>query len=318
MEFDQATLTPTYRFHTGIPGSSYALEMAERLGFQPSLMRRSRELLGEGQHRLESLIAELEASVQRYRSDAEALERERVQTAELLRTYEQKVASLNVELKEMKRRAIEEAQNIVEKANAVIEQSVREIREAGADRSVARAARENIQKVREEIARESEIVASGTAEMPEQLAVGDAVTIGGSGDPGEIVSIAPDGKSAVVVFGVVKMRVPLHDLRRAKKRERRRDQVAEIRTAKMATASRELDLRGMTGDEAFPVVDKFLDDALLAGYGRVDIIHGKGTGALRKKILEFLQRHPRVKAYRIAEWNEGGTGATTVDLKEPE
>lgn len=318
MEFDQATLTPTYRFHTGIPGSSYALEMAERLGFQQSLMRRSRELLGEGQHRLESLIAELEASVQRYRSDAEGLERERTKTAELLRTYEQKVSSLNVELKEMKRRALEEAQNIVEKANAVIEQSVREIREAGADRSVARAARENIQKVREEIAQESETITSGTAEKPGQLNVGDAVTIGGSGDAGEIVSIAPDAKSAVVVFGVVKMRVPLHDLRPAKKHERRSDQVAEIRTSKMASASRDLDLRGMTGDEALPLVDKFLDDALLAGYGRVDIIHGKGTGALRKKIVDFLQHHPRVKAYRIAEWNEGGIGATTVELKESE
>jgi DNA mismatch repair protein MutS2 len=120
------------------------------------------------------------------------------------------------------------------------------------------------------------------------------------------------------VFGIVKIRVPLPDLRHAKKRERKGDQVAEIRTAKMATATRELDLRGMTGDEALPLIDKFLDDAFLAGYGRVDIIHGKGTGALRKKVVEFLQTHPRVKSLRIAEWNEGGMGATTVELKESE
>ena len=114
------------------------------------------------------------------------------------------------------------------------------------------------------------------------------------------------------------MRVPLQDLRPAKKRDRRSDQVAELRTSKMETATRDLDLRGLTGDEALPLIDKFLDDATLAGYGRVDIIHGKGTGALRKRVLEFLQHHPRVKTYRIAEWNEGGTGATTVELKEPE
>jgi DNA mismatch repair protein MutS2 len=72
----------------------------------------------------------------------------------------------------------------------------------------------------------------------------------------------------------------------------------------------------MTGDEAIPLVDRFIDDAILAGMHRVDIIHGKGTGALGKKVKEFLAGHPRVKAYRVAEWNEGGTGATVVQLTE--
>jgi len=318
MEFDQSTLTPTYRFHTGIPGSSYALEMAERLGFQQPLMKRSRELLGEEQHRLESLIATLEASVQKYRVDAEALERDRTRASELLRMYEQKVAALATELKDMKRRALEEARQIVDRANSVIEQSIREIREAKGDRETTRIAREEVRQVRAEIGLKLQEVAPSESAEPAALAVGDAVTIGGTGDAGEIVSISPDGKSALVVFGIVKMRVPLPDLRHARKRERKNDQVAEIRTAKMATAARELDLRGMTGDEALPLVDKFLDDAFLAGYGRVDVIHGKGTGALRKKVVEFLQAHPRVKSFRIAEWNEGGTGATTVELKELE
>jgi DNA mismatch repair protein MutS2 len=318
MEFDQATLTPTYRFHTGIPGSSYALEMAERLGFQPPLMKRSRELLGEEQHHLESLIAALEASVQKYRADTEALERDRVRTAELLRTYDQKVGALSVELKEMKRRALDEARQIVDRANSIIEQSIRQIRETKGDKDTVRGAREEVRQLREAIAMQSEEVAPPRSADSATLAVGDAVTIGETQDAGEIVSIASDGKSAVVVFGIVKMRVPLPELRRARKKERKSDQVAEIRTAKMATAARELDLRGMTGDEALPLIDKFLDDAVLAGYDRVDVIHGKGTGALRKRVVEFLQAHPRVKSYRIAEWNEGGTGATTVELKEPE
>jgi DNA mismatch repair protein MutS2 len=81
-----------------------------------------------------------------------------------------------------------------------------------------------------------------------------------------------------------------------------------------ANASRELDLRGMTGDEALPLLDKFLDSAMLAGLSRVDVIHGKGTGALRKKVTEYLSRHPRVRTFRLGEWNEGGAGATVVEL----
>jgi DNA mismatch repair protein MutS2 len=79
---------------------------------------------------------------------------------------------------------------------------------------------------------------------------------------------------------------------------------------------RELDLRGMTADEAFPLIDKFIDDAVLAGLNRIDVIHGKGTGALRKKVSEFLSRHPCVRSFRLGEWNEGGVGATVVELNE--
>jgi DNA mismatch repair protein MutS2 len=318
MEFDQATLTPTYRFRSGTPGSSYALEMAERLGFQPSLMNRSRILLGEGQHRLESLISQLESSLQQNRLEADTLAREQTRASALVRTYEDRMSKLQAELKEMRRKAVEEAREIVERANAVIEQSVREIREGGADRTSARTARENVQQMKDELARRSEELADAASPPSAPLGPGSSVTIRGTGNPGEIVSIAPDRKSAVVVFGQVKMRVPLGDLRSAQNRELRSDQVAEIRTAKMSSAAHELDVRGMTGDEALPLLDKFIDDAILAGYGRVDVIHGKGTGALRKKVTEFLQHHPRVRSCRIAEWNEGGTGATVVELKQGE
>ncbi len=318
MEFDQATLTPTYRFHAGTPGSSYALEMAGRLGFPQPLMDRSRRLLGEGQHRLESLIAELEASLQQSRSESDRLRRETARAEELARTYGERMAALQKEVKEMRRAAVEEAKKIVERANAVIEQSVREIRETGAARTSARSARENVQQINEELAKETENLSDTEPLRAEPLTPGCAVTMREGGDAGEIVSIAPDGKTAVVVFGQVKMRVPVTDLRPARRRELRSDQVAELRTAKMASASREIDLRGMTGDEAIPLLDKFLDDALLAGLTRVDIIHGKGTGALRKRVMEFLESHPRVRSSRIAEWNEGGTGATVVELKEGE
>jgi len=135
-------------------------------------------------------------------------------------------------------------------------------------------------------------------------------------ETGLIESVSSDGKTGVVVFGSVKLKVPLNDLVAAVPApEPARQEYVQSRE-RMTELTRGLDVRGMTGDEAIPLVDKFLDDAFLAGLHRVDIIHGKGTGALGKKVKEFLSTHPRVQEFHIAEWNEGGTGATVVALKE--
>ena len=316
MEFDQATLTPTYRFRSGIPGSSYALEMAQRLGFDDMLMKRSRELLGHQQAKLDTLIAELEASAQRYRKDVETMAAEKGTLDGLVKKYEAKISSLSKEIKEQKRRAVEEAERIVERANATIERSVREIRETRAAPEAVRIVRQEVSLLKEELSSQrKEVFEPAEPETPSTLDVGSHVRLQEGSDTGEIVSLAPDGKTAVVVFGIVKMRVPVGDLRAARERPARRPERMEA-SEKPLAPGHELDIRGLTGDEALPLVDKFIDDAVLAGLHRIDIIHGKGTGALRKKVTEFLSQHPRVKAHRIAEWNEGGTGATVVELTE--
>ncbi len=314
MEFDQKTLTPTYRFRSGVPGSSYALDMADRIGFDTDLLARARALLGEEESKLESLIGELESSSQNYRKEVEAVLSERRKLQELTSRYESRISALTVETKEVKRKALEEARRIVDQANAVIEKSVRAIREKGAERETVRTVREEVSAMKAKIAAGQSEVAE-PAPPPEALEAGSAVQLAGGGDTGEILSVAPDGKTAVVVFGNLKMRVAIGDLRPS----RQRPAAAPARPQqpeKPAEVLRDLDLRGMTGDEAIPLVDKFLDTAMLAGLHRVDIIHGKGTGALRKKITEFLSHHPRVKTFRLGEWNEGGTGATVVELSE--
>jgi DNA mismatch repair protein MutS2 len=316
MEFDQDTLTPTYRFRSGIPGSSYALEMAQRLGFEDQLMRRSRELLGHQQAKLDKLIAELEASAQRYRKDMETLAAEKTTLDRLVGNYEEKISSLSKEIKEQKRRAVEEAERIVERANATIERSVREIRESKAAPEAVKTVRKEVSQLREELSTQrKEVAETSEPETPATLEIGSHVRLQEGSDNGEIVSIAPDGKTAVVVFGNVKMRVPVADLHASRPRPVRHPVRTES-NEKPSTPETELDIRGMTGDEALPMVDKFIDDAVLAGLHRIDIIHGKGTGALRKKVTDFLSQHPRVKAHRLGEWNEGGTGATVVELTE--
>jgi DNA mismatch repair protein MutS2 len=315
MEFDQQSLTPTYRFRAGIPGSSYALAMASRMGFPATIMERSREILGSKHAKLDALITELEASAQAARKELEEATAEKGRLSVLVREYEEKVGKLSADIRELKRKAVEEAGALVSRANALIEKSIREIKERNADRDTVRGIRSGVEDLRRELAAAGDDVAPPPPAEGGPVAAGMSVSIGQGSDVGEVASISSDGKSAVVVFGVVRMRVPLTDLRPARTRPVARP-VGVSGFEKPAEVHQELDLRGMTGEEALPLVDKFIDDAVLAGLHRIDIIHGKGTGALRKKVTDFLATHPRVTSFRLGEWNEGGAGVTVVQLAE--
>lgn len=316
MEFDQATLTPTYRFNVGIPGSSYALEMAQRLGFNEDILRRSREFMGVQQAKLEHLISDLEASAQTYRAELEAVQSEKLRLDELVRKYESKIASQSAELKELRRKAVDEAKEIVEGANAVIERSIREIKERAAAKEAVKQAREEVRRVQQALdVKQAELPVEPSESATTGLEVGSLVQLTGGVETGEIVQFSADAKSAVVMFGSLKMKVAVKDLQKAKRRTGDSRRTTQD-TQKPSEVLRDIDLRGMTSEEAIPLVDKFIDSAMLSGLHRIDIIHGKGTGALRKKIADFLSKHPRVKSYRLGEWNEGGTGATVVELTE--
>jgi DNA mismatch repair protein MutS2 len=315
MEFNQQSLTPTYRFRAGVPGSSYALEMADRLGFRPELMERARAFLGGRQTRLEELIQELEASALLHHQELLDVRTERARLQAMAGEYETRMAGLNAETRELKRKAAEEAREIVARANATIERAVKQIREEKAAPATVREVRQQVEQLRTEVLQQER---EATSVPPPQgqavLQPGSVVTIAGQNDAGEIVSISSDGRSATVLFGNVKLRVAAVDLRPSAGLPSALPGVLHPVPGREASAQRELDLRGLTGDEALPMIDKFIDDAILSGLHRIDIIHGKGTGALRKKVAEFLAEHARVKTFRLGEWNEGGSGATVVEL----
>jgi DNA mismatch repair protein MutS2 len=318
MEFDLKTLTPTYRFRAGVPGSSYALEMAARLGFSPALMERSRQRLGQQNTRLDSLIIELESATQKARLELEAAREEKLRLEALALEYREKLARLTGEAKDLKRKAIEDAARIVEGANAVIEKSIREIRETKAERETVRRVRGDVSRMTREIdAGRREIMREVPVEARGNIVEGSSVTVAGGSDVGEVVAVSADGKSATVVFGALRMRVSLENLLPARKRPAPASRTPGNQgMEKPATVRQDLDIRGMTGDEALPLIDKFIDDAILSGLNRVDVIHGKGTGALRKKVTDFLASHARVKGYHPGEWNEGGMGVTVIELSE--
>jgi DNA mismatch repair protein MutS2 len=310
MEFDQETLKPTYRFRFGIPGSSYALELAKRLEVPLPVINRAREFVGDEKIKLESLLTELERQSQDYRAQVQQVSTERDKLNALVQVYEQKTKDLRHELQVMRKQAVEEAKEIVRSAQALIERAVKEIRESSAQKGVVQLARESVLQMRKQI--EGLTIAEQPEAPQEQLHVGDIVRVKDASQEGELVELKLP--FAIVLSGNARLKVKADSLQKVSGGLAPSGSAGES-SVYTPEGKSEIDLRGLLGDEAIAQVERFLDDALVAGLHRVDIIHGKGTGALRKRITDFLKTYPHVKAFRLGEWNEGGTGVTVVEFE---
>jgi DNA mismatch repair protein MutS2 len=309
MEFDQKSLLPTYRFRAGVPGSSYAFELAERLGISHNLLKRARAQIGDDKTKLESLILELERQAQEYQSQLRQTAKEKEHLESMVLSYEQKTTQLKRELGTIRKKAIEEAKEIVQQAHFKVERSVKEIRESGAQREIVRASRQVLKKLGEDLENIS-IEEETTSANTESIEKGDFVRIRDGHERGEVQEI--HGKQAIILCANTRLKIALTDLHKEQKQQKQ--YVVPSPTITVSEATNQIDLRGLLGDEAIVQVQTFLDNAYAAGLHRVDIIHGKGTGALRKRINEFVKMYPHVKGFRLGEWNEGGTGVTVVEL----
>jgi DNA mismatch repair protein MutS2 len=309
MEFDQESLLPTYRFRSGIPGSSYAFELAERLGIPQNILNRARFQMGDEKTKLESLLLELERQIQEYKRQLRQTAKEKEHLESMVLSYEQKTTQLKRELGTIRKKAIEEAKEIVHQAHFKVERSVKEIRESGAQKEIVRSSHQVLKKLGDDLEKFSR------EEQPESqnidsIDIGDIVRIRDGHESGEVQEI--NGKHALVLCGTARLRIALVDLHKEQKQQKRYSSTST--TLPIPAAANEIDLRGLFGDDAIAQVQAFLDNAYAAGLHRVDIIHGKGTGALRKRIGEFVKMYPHVKAFRLGEWNEGGAGVTVVEL----
>jgi DNA mismatch repair protein MutS2 len=310
MEFNQSTLTPTYRYRHGMPGGSYAFELAERIGIDPNVLKRSREYVGDSKVKIESLLLHLEQQMQEHTAKLKETESEKAKLESLVKSYEQKNLQLKKEVSLIKKKAVEEARDIVSDAHAKIEKSIQDIREQQATASSIRSSKEALSSLKKKIS-----VLAPEEESPgseHTFAVGDRVKLKLGSGTGEITSIS--GKTAFVLSGAARLQIPFKDLSKADAKDMK-DTLRKPSQHIDLEAKNEVDLRGMFGDEAIQQLQIFLDNAYSAGLLRVDIIHGKGTGALRKRITEFLKEYPHIKSSRLGEWNEGGTGVTVVDFE---
>ncbi|MDP1677776.1 MAG: endonuclease MutS2 [Bacteroidota bacterium] len=316
MEFDQETLLPTYRFKIGLPGSSYALEIAQRLGVNEKIILNARSMLGEQKAKLEQLIFDLENRSQLYEQRLSTTDIEIKRYKELSQQYETKLQQLNIEIREVKRKAITEAKLIVDQASATIENAVREIKTSQANRDAIREGKKQLQKLEDEIIiLEKDIgeIITSKADQTLDIKLNDIVVLKSGGQSGIVLTLPDKNGNLHVAFNSIKAKVHQSNIKSVSKKEAKKINATSSFSIDKQFAT-EVDLRGLYGDEAVTIVDKFLDDAQLAGLHRLDIIHGHGTGALRKRIHAFLENDSRVKSQRFGDRFEGGAGVTIVEL----
>ncbi|GAW29240.1 MULTISPECIES: endonuclease MutS2 [unclassified Carboxydocella] len=324
VEFDVNTLQPTYRLLIGQPGSSNALQIAARLGLAPELVERARSFMSKAETEMADLIQSLEASQRAAEAERQEAERLRRESERLRQEYAQLKEKLEAQRERILARAREEAWAEVKKARQEAENIVAELKARLAEAPSAQTlqaaydARSRLRKLQADkaVTPTTPSVAAG-GRPPRELEVGDRVKVLSLNQEGTVVGGIKPGVSAVVQVGALKMTVRWEDLRLRAGSDPEAGQVqgaGSLMSAKTAAIKRELDLRGMTVDEALYELEKYLDNALVAGLNQVYVIHGKGTGALRKAITQALKEHPRVKNYRHGAANEGGIGVTVVEL----
>ncbi len=332
MEFDQETLRPTYRYQEGVPGSSYAFEIAERMGLDPDLLRRARTLAGEQKTAMENLISTFEERTQRLENELYEAEKAREKAEAERQRLEDKRRTLEKERDSIRQQALEEAERIVDEANARIERTIREIKEAEAASEATKQARAELEDYKEGLDEEQSRAEEGASPDDEEeeapgptpsrpdrrpdapIEEGDQVILDDGSTALEVQEIE-DGE-AVVLMGAMHMRVALDRLTKVDGPEDPDPEPQGGGTQAMTAleASPSIDVRGQRVDEARHNVQDFLDNALAAGLDTVEILHGKGTGALRSALHEMLAGRSDIKDYRKAPIQEGGAGVTKVDL----
>jgi DNA mismatch repair protein MutS2 len=318
MEFDKDTLAPTYRFQMGYPGSSYAIQIAQRLGMPEGIIKRAQEILGSEERDVGALLESLEKDLKKVRENRQALEEQKKVTEELMRLYQDRMKKLEEREKELKTKALRESKLMVEATRAELERLVAQIRKTQAQKEVVKEAHRVIQEKRTSLTEELEKFEQKVTKKLGIIQPGDSVWIEPLGIRGEVISKDDQSNMLKVLVGSVTYDVEEEKLTRIEETEKVEAESDYVSTSSYTVpqVSPEIDLRGLLAEEAFDIVDKYLDNAFLAGLTTVSVIHGKGTGALRKKVSEFLSHHHRVDSIRLGEWNEGGAGVTIVKLKE--
>ncbi len=319
MEFDPVTLSPTYIFRKGVPGSSYAFEIAARIGVDHALLDRARTKIGKSKNRVESLILELQTKTRE--ADLAAF-----QAAMTLREVEKQRGDLETKQKaiineqsKLRQKALQEAKNIVLGAQKQVDDAIKLIKKTGADKEVVKTVRK---KVRDSIAAtdgelqqiEEQRILEVSSDPP---APGDLIRFLDGKSTGELLELS--GKQAVVLVNGMRMKTRVDKLVKVT------EQVKKAQTPMvkiMSSASMPvplqvpitLDIRGMRADEAEKKVVRYLDDVIQTGLHQVEIIHGKGDGVLRKVVHDHLASRSSIRKYYTPRWDMGGPGVTVVEV----
>ena len=324
-EFDVETLSPTYRLLIGIPGKSNAFAISQKLGLSADIIGHAKEQLSNEDQHFEDVLANLEKNrltIEKEQAEIDAYKKEITELKEQLQKKQEKTdAARERILKE----ANEEARDILQKAKDVADETIRNFHKYG-NATPMKEMEKQRQKVGKEVARKNAKLSIQPQAKPagtltaKDLTLGQKVKVHSLGVEGYVTSL-PDGKGNLFVqCGIIKSKVNIRDLSLSREEEitiptRLRSQSSRIKMSKSLSVSTEINLLGMTCDEAISALDKYLDDAYVAHLPSVRIVHGKGTGALRKAVSDHLRHQSYIKSFRLGEFGEGDAGVTIAEFK---
>lgn len=309
LAFDEKQLQPTFHFLSNVPGNSYAFVLAQNVGLPDVVLTRARGYLGDRHDELEQSIAAMqrfraEAEEQRMKAAEEAMKAER-----LRRDLDERLQQVKKKRSELVDEAREEARDILRKAQSLVENTIREVRE---QQRSANETKKDFERQREEIVRPREEPADTQARDQGDIKIGSAVMVDGTSSAGTVIKIDARAATALVEVNGIKFRFPLAQLRPTnQKAVVQRDSGVFMKFDSRTSC----DMRGMRADEGLKVLEQFISDAIMGNIASATIIHGKGTGALRKVVQEYLHEHPQIKSYRLGNLNEGGDGVTIVEFQ---
>lgn len=341
MLYDRNLMQPLFQLSIGAPGSSFAIEIAKKIGISEDVIGYAEEIVGSEYINMDKYLLDIARDRRYWQNKRQEIRLERKKLESLVAKYEADIKQLLSERKEILKDAKSEAKEIVAQSNAAIENTIHEIKKAQADKERTKEVRRQIEDLKRRLANESDDQAPDkirrlteklsnrksrisekdeSQQKNETLHVGDTVTIDGSNSVGEIIEL--NGKNAVVAMGMFKSTVPVEKLKKTL-RKATSPQKASFISSDTADNMRErqlrfkpeIDVRGMRADEALQAVSYFVDDAIQFNTKLVRILHGTGYGILRQRIREYLNTVPAVKSFRDEHVQFGGAGITVVSFE---
>lgn len=325
-EFDVESLKPTYRLLIGIPGKSNAFAISGKLGLPDYIIEDAKQHLTEQDASFEDLLTDLESSKRTIEKEREAIETYKREVEALKNQAKQKQAKIEEQRERILKEANEKAGTILREAKELADETIRNFQKFGKEGISAAEMEKERARLRQKL---KETSSSGTmtvkkpkkAYKPSDFKLGESVKVLSMNLTGTVSSLPDSRGNLTVQMGILRSQVNISDLEIIEEpasysvKSMKRTSKGKLKMSKSLSVSPEINLLGKTVDEAVSELDKYLDDAMLSHLSTVRVVHGKGTGALRKGIHEFLSRQKHVKSYRLGEFGEGDAGVTIVELK---
>ncbi|MDR1719772.1 MAG: Smr/MutS family protein [Dysgonamonadaceae bacterium] len=341
MLYDNHLMQPLFRLAIGNPGSSFAIEIARKIGLAEDVIADVSEIVGKDYIAMDKYLQEIVRDKRYWEEKRRNIRQQEKRLEELTERYQSDLKALETQYKDIIKQAKTEATHLLSETNAKIENTIKEIREVQAEKTKTKTIRKSLDAYKDAIAAEPDLLAklhpiknpalqrkkakkpAQTKPIrPEMIQKGDVVRLKGQQSEGEVLEVK--GKNAVVVFGMIKSMLKIDQIERVTNPKARKtvqqnkslgSYTMDLISQKRLNFKMEIDVRGMRADEALQAVMYYIDDAIQCGAGRVRILHGTGTGALRQVIREYLKTIPAIRSFQDEHVQFGGTGITVVEFE---